>query len=104
MGTSTAPIVSAHLRSLYFTIVRLERHSQRYSLLAKSDAASGYQSTATCSRPAVILLSKRWCIPISAKLEGPKLEPERPTAEVGFPTADQRFSSIQGTLFGFCGI
>jgi len=25
-------------------------------------------------------------------------------AEVGFPTADQRFSSIQGTLFSFYGI
>ena len=27
-----------------------------------------------------------------------------PRAEVGFPTADQKFSSIQGTLFGFHGI
>jgi len=34
-------------------------------------------------------------------LEGPKLESEVPTAEVGFLTADQRFSSIQCTLFGF---
>ena len=39
-----------------------------------------------------------------ARLEGPKLEPERPTAEVGFSTADQGFSSIQDTLFGFYGI
>ena len=23
---------------------------------------------------------------------------------MGFPTADQGFSSIQGTLYGFCGI
>jgi len=42
--------------------------------------------------PSVVkLLSKRWCIPIGAKLEGPKLEPEGPRAEVGFPTADQGF-------------
>ena len=42
--------------------------------------------------------------PRGARLEGPKLEPEVPRAEVGFPTADQGFSSIQGTLFGFYGI
>jgi len=30
-----------------------------------------------------------------------KLEPEGPRAEVGLPTADQGFLSIQGTLFGF---
>jgi len=35
--------------------------------------------------------------------EGPKLEPEGPRAEVGFPTTDQGFSSIQGTL-SFYGI
>ena len=52
----------------------------------------------------VKLLSKRWWIPVGARLEGPKLEPEGLRAEVGFPTADQRFSSIEGTLFGFCGI
>ena len=28
----------------------------------------------------------------------------RPRAEMGFPTADQGLSSIQGTLFRFCGI
>jgi len=39
-----------------------------------------------------------------ARPEGSKLEPEWPRAEVGFPTADQGFSSIHGTLFGFCGI
>jgi len=54
--------------------------------------------------PVVKLLTKRRWIPIGARLEGPKLEPERPRAEVGFSTADQGFSSIQGTLFGFCGI
>jgi len=52
----------------------------------------------------VKLLSKRWWIAIGARHEGPKLEPEEPRAEVGFPTADQGFSSIQGTLFGFYGI
>ena len=41
----------------------------------------------------VKLLSKRWWIPIGARLEAP-------TAEVGFPTADQGLSSIQDTLFG----
>jgi len=50
--------------------------------------------------PAVVkLLSKRWWIS-----KGPKLEPEGQRAEVGFPTADLGFSSIQGTLFGFYGI
>jgi len=52
----------------------------------------------------VKLLSKRWWIPIGATLEGPKLESEGQRAEVGFPTADQGFSSIQGTLFGFYDI
>jgi len=52
----------------------------------------------------VKLLSKRWWIAIGARHEGPKLEPEEPRVEVGFPTADQGFSSIQGTLFGFYGI
>jgi len=52
----------------------------------------------------VKLLSKRWWIAIGAVREGPKLEPEGSRADVGFPTADQGFSSIQGTLFGFYGI
>ena len=46
----------------------------------------------------VKLPSKRWWIPVGARLEGPKLEPEEPRAELGFPTADQGLSSIQGTL------
>ena len=50
----------------------------------------------------VKLLSKRWWIPRGARPEGPTLEPEGLRAE--FPTADQGLSSIQGTLFGFCGI
>ena len=50
------------------------------------------------------LLSKRWWIPIGARLEGTKFEPEWPRAEVGCPTADQGFSRIQGTQFGFYGI
>ena len=49
----------------------------------------------------VKLLSKRWWIPIGARLEGPKLEPEGLRAEMGFPTTDLGFSSIQRTLFGF---
>jgi len=49
--------------------------------------------------PVVKLLSKRWWIRICATPEGPR-------AEVGFATADQWFSSIQGTLghSGFYGI
>jgi len=55
--------------------------------------------------PAVVkLLSKRWWIPVGVRLEGLKLEPEGPRAELGFLTADQGFSSIQGTLFDFHGI
>ena len=49
----------------------------------------------------VKLLSKRWWIPTGARPGGSKLESEGPRAEVGFPTADQGFSSIQGTLVGF---
>jgi len=49
--------------------------------------------------PVVKLLSKRWWILTGARLEGPKLEPEGPRAEVGFPTADQEFSRIQGLAF-----
>jgi len=54
--------------------------------------------------PVVKLFSKRWWILVGARLEGSKLEPEGPRADVGFLTADQEFSSIQGTLFGFNGI
>jgi len=52
----------------------------------------------------VKLLRKRWWIPTGTRLEGTKLEPKGPRAEVVFPTADQGFSSIQDTLFGFHGI
>jgi len=38
--------------------------------------------------------------PLGAKPERPKLGPEGPRAEVVFPSADQGFSSIQGTVFG----
>jgi len=55
-------------------------------------------------RSVVKVLSKRWWIPIGARLEGPKLEPEGPRTEVEFPAADQGFSSIQGALFCFYGI
>jgi len=50
----------------------------------------------------VKLLSKRWWILYSS--ERLKLKHEWPRAEVGFPTTDQGFSSIQSTLFDFCGI
>ena len=39
-----------------------------------------------------------WWIPTGTRHEGPKLQPE------GFPTADQGFSSIESTLFGFYDI
>jgi len=39
----------------------------------------------------VKLLSKRWWIPIGAT---PKLEPEGPRAEVGFPTAEHSRHSV----------
>jgi len=52
----------------------------------------------------VKLLSKRCWIPTGARLEGPKLEPKGLRTEVGFPTADRGFSSIQGTRCGFCVI
>jgi len=45
----------------------------------------------------VKLLSKRWWIHTVARLEGPR-------AEVGFPAANQGFSSIEGALFGFYDI
>ena len=66
--------------------------------------AFGGKLTYRTSYSVVKLLSKRWWIPAGARLEGLKLEPEGPRAEVGFPTAEQGFSSIQGTLFGFYGI
>jgi len=58
----------------------------------------------TILQPVVKLLGKRWWMPIGARPEGQKLEPEGLRSEVGFPTADHGFSSIQGTLFGFYGI
>ena len=56
------------------------------------------------SSTVVKLLSKRRWIPAVMRLAGSKLESEGPSSEVGFPTADLGFSSIQGTLFGFYGI
>ena len=53
-----------------------------------------------CVCSVVKVLSKRWWIPVGARLEGPKLEPEGRRAEVGFPTADHGFLSIQGTIYG----
>jgi len=61
-------------------------------------------ATVSTVHPVAKLLSKRWWISIGARPAGPKLELEGQRAEVGFPTADQGFSSIHGSLFGFCGI
>jgi len=52
----------------------------------------------------VKLLSKRRWIPTGARLEGPKLEPKGPRAQVVLLTADQGFSSIQSILLGFYSI
>ena len=52
----------------------------------------------------VKLLGKRWSIPTGARLEGPKLEPKEPREHVVLLTADEGFSSIQGTLLGFYSI
>ena len=41
---------------------------------------------------------------MGARLEGPKLEPKGPRTQVVLLTADQGFSSIQGTPLGFYGI
>jgi len=38
----------------------------------------------------VKLLSKRWWIPIGERPEEPKLKPEGPRAEAGFPRAQTR--------------
>ena len=45
----------------------------------------------------VKLFSMTWWIPVGARLGGQR-------AEVRFQTADQEFSSTQGTLLGFYGI
>jgi len=52
-------------------------------------------------RPVVKLLGKRWWIPIGARPEWSRLEPEGPRAEVGFPTTDQGFSSILVTCSAY---
>jgi len=41
---------------------------------------------------------------LSKRLEGPKLAPKGPRAQVVLLTADQGFSSIQGILLGFYSI
>ena len=47
----------------------------------------------------VKLLSKRQWIPTGARLEGQKLAPEGPRAEVGFPTADQGFEHSRQSVW-----
>ena len=77
-------------------------HLRRRRLLHRHDADAHEEPVSEHAFPAVVkLLSKRWWIPVGVRLEGLKLEPEGPRAELGFLTADHGFSSIQGTLFGF---
>jgi len=52
-------------------------------------------------RPVVKLLSKRRWIPIGARLEGPKLEPEGLRAEVGFPTSNHGFGAFKELCLAF---
>ena len=92
----------------YFTLRRMEvffsTTGQRCSRVVTSSryiCLTSVISRMERRSPVVKLLNKRWRISIDARREGPKLEPEGQRAEVGFPTADQGFSSIQGTLFGF---
>jgi len=49
----------------------------------------------------VKLLCKRWWIPIGARLEGPKIEPEGPRAEVRFPTATMGFRAFKALCLAF---
>ena len=67
------------------TFVPLRRRRGRTSSgVTRGDGAEGD----SCPSAVVKLLGKRWWIPVGERLEGPKLEPEGPKAEVGFPTAD----------------
>ena len=80
------PVVSAHLRLQVYKF-NGRRHCQAllFSMV--------FAELGVCRLlPVVKLLSKSWWIPTGATLEGQR-------AEVGFPTADQGLSSIQGTLF-----
>jgi len=83
--------------------IRAGPHRTALSICLFASPIAGHYAQ-TQLNPVVKLLSKRWWIPTGARLEGPKLESEGPRAEVGLPTADQGFSSIQVTLFGFYGI
>ena len=71
---------------------------------SKADVKFGREVAKFYMIPVVKLLGKTWWIARGARPEGQKLEPEGRRADVGFPTADQGLSSIQRTLFGFCGI
>jgi len=53
------------------------------------------------SEAVVELLSNRWWIPIGARPEGPKLEPEGPRAEVGFPTPTGDFGAFVALCLAF---
>ena len=49
----------------------------------------------------VKLLSKRWWIPIGARPEGPKLENEGPTTEVGFRLPTRGFRAFKTLCLAF---
>ena len=83
---------------LYDLDPKLNKNERTFRLYKHMHAAP---CAARPARPVVKLLSKTWWIPRGARPEGQKLVPEGPRAEVGFPTADQGFSSIQRTLSGF---
>ena len=85
------------MRSRVYETVRCPSVCLSYSL-------HGHTAANPLLQAVVKFLGKRWRIPVGARLEGPKLEPEGPTALLGFQTADQGFASIKRTLLGFCGI
>ena len=62
------------------------------------------QQTYTETRKMCTMRSNRYMQTLVTHSSPYRREPGGPRAEVGFPTADHGFSSIQGTLFGFRGI
>jgi len=90
---------SVTIRSPFFVGIKVKFSHTRYRALGPELIPVYRQSAQWLNYSA-----RAWWIPVGARLEGSKLEPEGPIAEVGFPTADQGFSSIQGTLLRFYGI
>ena len=81
----------------------LDDGSQRIRIREKTPEVSSAELS-TLSLLVVKLLSKRWWIPIGTRLEGSKLEPEGPRAEVGFPTADQGFRAFKALCLTFMAV